>query len=312
MINRKIKKDPVIITGATGFIGRALTRHFLGKGYRVVGLSRNPGIKDPESRETVTCERWNPKNLDGWENVLAGAYAVINLAGANIGTSLWTKKTRNLILNSRIQAARTLADAFRKIGEKPGTFIQISGIGYYGSRADEPLDENSANGKGFLAAVSREWESATIELEAMAIRRIICRTGMVLGSKGGALNRMLTPFRSYLGSTFGSGNQWTPWIHLKDVCRSMEFLISHPQLEGIFNLTTPHPITNREWTRTVASILGKPAFLKLPAWAIKIFLGKMGDELLLSSQRVIPRKLLDTGFEFEFPDLASALADILN
>lgn len=298
-------KPVCLITGATSFIGRAISKFLSDMGYPVYGLSRNPG------KETGLLH-WNPQKLDGWEDIMKKAKIIINLAGHSIGSSRWTKKTKNRILHSRVESTDILVEALRKTSSRPDLFIQISGIGYYGSRGDEILDENSTPGSGFLSQVSQEWEASTERLEPMNIRRTIFRTGLVLGPGGGALKRMLIPFRFFLGGIFGPGTQWVPWIHISDVCRALEFVISRPQIRGTINLTAPQPVTNRQMTQILGKILNRPTFFTLPAWIIRIRLGKMGEELLLSSQRALPRRLQQEGFEFSYPDLNSSLSSILS
>ena len=298
-------KPVCLITGATGFIGQAISKFLLEMGYPVYGLSRNP------AKETGLM-RWNPQKLDGWEDVMTKARVIINLSGHSIGNSRWTKKTKTRILHSRIQSTNILIEALRKTSSQADLFIQISGIGYYGSRGDEILDENSTPGSGFLSQVSQEWEASTAKLESMNIRRVIFRTGLVLGPNGGALKRLLPPFRFFLGGIFGPGTQWVPWIHISDVCRALEFVISRPQIRGTINLTAPQPVTNRQMTQILGKILNRPTFFTLPAWIIRIRLGKMGEELLLSSQRALPRRLQQEGFEFSYPDLNSSLSSILS
>ena len=298
-------KPICIITGATGFIGRAISRFLRDQGYPVHGLSRNP---DKESG----LARWNPQKLDGWEHIIKKAGVIINLAGHSIGKSRWTKKTKSHILNSRIQSTNILIKALRKTNSRPDLFIQISGVGYYGSRGDEIVDENSTPGSGFLAHVSREWETATNYLEKMNIRLVTFRTGLVLGSNGGAVKRLVPPFRFFLGGPFGPGTQWVSWIHLTDVCRAMEFAISRKKISGIFNLTSPQPVANQQMAQTIGKILNRPAFFRLPAWIIKVRLGEMGQDLLLSGQRALPRRLQQEGFDFKYPDLHSGLHNILS
>src|SRR4030042_1710643 len=208
--------NQILITGASGFIGQPLSEFLLKKGYPVIGLSRNPTGLEHKGKSTPALKRWNPERLDGWEEILEKASVVVNLAGENIGASRWTEKTKNRILHSRIQSSRTLTKALGKTFNKPHTFVQISGMGFYGSRHEELLDENSSSGHGFLSSVSQKWEAETDELESLGIRRIIVRCGMVLGRNGGGLKRLLLPFRFYLGVTFGNGTQWMPWLHLSD------------------------------------------------------------------------------------------------
>ena len=305
-------KKSCIITGATGFIGRKLSHFLIERGFEVLGLSRNPDGVPDRSGLRIPLARWNPDRLDGWETVMKNAAIVISLAGESIGRFRWTRGIKQRILQSRVRSCRCLVRAFEETGVRPEVFIQNSGIGYYGSRKDEILDEDSSPGKGFLAQVSREWEAATEPLKEMNIRRVVFRTGMVLGKEGGALKRLTLPFHFFLGSRFGSGKQWVPWVHIGDVCRTMEYIIIKSRLEGIFNLTAPKPVTNREMTRTIGKILKKPSFFIVPSFLIQILLGEMGRELLLPSQRVAPRRLLEEGYEFCYTDLKAALSDILS
>jgi len=297
-------KPLCLITGATGFIGQAISKFLIDKGYPVYGLSRNPGNK-------TGLLRWNPRKLDGWEEIVKKATVIINLAGHSIGSTRWTQKTKNRILQSRTRSTLSLIEAIQKTNSRPDLFIQISGVGYYGSRGDEILDENSTPGSGFLSQVSQEWEASTERLESMNIRRVIFRTGLVLGPNGGVLKRLIPPFRFFLGGTFGPGTQWVSWIHLSDVCRAMEFAITRKQVSGVYNLTAPQPITNRQMTQAMGKILNRPTFFALPSWIIKIRLGEMGEELLLAGQQAVPNRLIHDGFNFGFPDLNSALTDIL-
>lgn len=303
------RKKTIILTGATGFIGRILSEFLSTKGYEVLGLSRNPEkLKKKES--PIQIHFWNPLKLDGWEKVLKKADIIINLAGENISAIRWTSKKKKRILNSRIQSTKILVQALLENDIRPEIFVQVSGIHFYGSRGDKIIDESVAAGDGFLAEVSQAVEASTDDIEGRGIRRILLRMGLVLGSKGGALPKLLLPFKLFVGGRMGSARQWISWIHHYDVCLAIEFLISQPNLTGPVNLTSPRPVQNREMAKTVGKILKRPAFFIIPGWMIKIFLGEMGEELLLSNQRVFPKYLTECGFKFKFPGFEASLNDL--
>lgn len=300
-----------LITGSSGYIGQKLSKYLTGQGIEVIGLTRNPKRKITGVKEGIRWVRWNPETLDGWETVLEDVSAVINLAGESINRIRWTRKNKQAIRQSRLRSTRTLIQGIGETGAHPDIFVQVSGIGYYGSRKDRILDENAPPGQGFLSRVSRDWEDASRNLETMGVRRVVFRTAMVLGPHGGVLKRLVLPFRFFLGARFGDGKQWMSWIHIQDVCRAMGYAISNSGLRGVFNLAAPQPVTNREMTGTLGRILKKPTIFFVPPFLIEIMLGEMGRELLLSSQRAVPRRLREAGFAFSFPELNQALSDIL-
>jgi len=301
----------IIIIGVTGFIGEALARFFLTKNYRVKGFTRNPGKTEKLKIKGITPILWGAHSLTGWEKELEGADAVINLSGENIGSGRWTRQKKENILNSRIDAGNVITGALRPLDHKPAVYIQASAVGYYGSQGDEELAESSPAGKDFLAEVVSQWEAASDGVEDIGIRRVICRFGMVLGEDQGALKRMLTPFRFFVGGPLGPGNQWVSWIHINDVVQAIDFLISRQDCRGIFNVTAPHPVRNREFARTLGKVLHRPSFLAVPSFVLKILLGEMAEQLLLSSQQALPGRLKEAGFTFRFPHLEEALITCL-
>jgi uncharacterized protein (TIGR01777 family) len=301
----------IIISGVTGFIGEALARFFLTKNYRVKGLTRNPAKTGKLKYKGIEPVLWDAHSLTGWENELEGADALINLSGENIGSGRWSGLRKEKILNSRIDAGKVITAALSRLHHKPAVYIQASAVGYYGSQGDEELIENSLAGEGFLVEVVKQWEAASAGVEDIGIRRVICRFGMVLAKDQGALKQMLLPFRFFIGGPMGPGTQWMSWIHIHDVVQAIDFLISRQDCRGIFNFTAPHPVRNEEFARTLAKVLHRPSFLSVPSFVLKILLGEMADQLLLSSQRALPKRLKEVGFTFRFPHLEEALQDLI-
>lgn len=297
----------VLITGATGFIGRNLCNHLAGK-HRVTALTRRQEKAAALLTGAVDIAEWDPGKPANLEKCLDNSDAVVNLAGAGVVEKRWTKARKAEIFGSRLSASGALIDAIKKAETKPEVFIQASAIGFYGSRGDEQLNEASAAGDGFLAEVCGATEDSTAEIDRLDIRSVIIRTGVVLDESGGALPKMITPFKLYLGGYWSSGNQWISWISLADEIAAIEFLIQNNNLRGVFNLTSPRPLVNREFFRTLAAYLKKPCWLPLPGPILKLVFGEMADEFFLTSQRVYPGKLLDAGYQFKYPDLKNALA----
>jgi uncharacterized protein len=292
----------VIVTGGTGLIGSALVERLQADGHRATRLVR----ADPTGMDRT----WDPAagRLD--PDALAGADAVVHLAGAGIGDHRWTDDYRRTILDSRVRStellARTMADV-----RSPAVLLSGSAIGWYGDRADELLDESSGGGTGFLADVCHQWEAATAPAGAAGLRVVHLRTGIVLSPKGGALKKQLPLFRFGVGGRFGSGRQWQSWISINDETRAIVHLLS-ADIEGPVNLTAPNPVTNREFADTLARVLRRPAFLPVPKAAPRLVLGKdLADALLFESQRVTPNVLKESQFAFESPELEPALRTLL-
>jgi uncharacterized protein (TIGR01777 family) len=299
----------VAVTGATGFIGRALCKK-LDQEHNVIALTRNPEKAYVLLGKEVEIIKWNPNSLDGWEKDLENTEAIINLAGTNLASGRWTKKQKIKILNSRINASRILIQAVKKLQTRPKVVITASAIGFYGSRGDEKLGEESTGGDGFLASITQKIEDCSREFEDLGLRSVVIRTGIVLDESGGALPKMITPIKFYLGGYWGSGNQWMSWISLTDEVAAIKFLTENVNLYGIFNLTSPQPLTNRQFFKVLSFELKKPCWLPTPALVLKIGFGQMATELFLISQRVYPNKLLDAGFKFQDPELKDALESI--
>jgi uncharacterized protein (TIGR01777 family) len=302
-------KMRVVITGATGFIGRALSQR-LHRDYEIVALSRNMQKAAASLNGIARPVAWDGMTTGARQSELEGAAAVVNLAGENVASGRWTKSRKARILRSRIDCTRVLVQAISNAKTRPAAMIQASAIGYYGPRGDERLDENSSPGSGFLAEVCQQAEEAGRRVETLGVRYVAVRTGVVLGH-GGALAKMIRPFRFYLGGHLGSGKQWLSWMSLEDEIAAIERLIKDTNLSGAFNLTSPRPVTMREFSRTLGRTLNRPAWLPVPAFALRILVGEMAEEMLLSGQRVVPKRLAEAGFEFKHEYLEQALTALL-
>jgi uncharacterized protein (TIGR01777 family) len=287
-------------------VGSALVKALLAHGHEVTKVVRPGG---PVGAGSVL---WDPADGTLDAAALEGFDGVVHLAGENIASGKWTKEQKQRIRDSRVDGTALLCSRLRILKRPPQVFIQASAVGYYGDRGDEELTEASPGGRGFLAEVTREWEAASSALDGTAVRVVRLRTGVVLAREGGALAKMLGPFRTGLGGKVGSGRQYVSWITLGDLVSIIEFALEEPRLNGAVNAVAPNPVTNAELTRTLGKVLGRPAIATLPAFVARTMLGRqMADELLLASTRVIPQKLLETGYYFSHPDLEAALRDIL-
>jgi uncharacterized protein (TIGR01777 family) len=299
----------VILTGGSGLIGRALTTSLAGGGHEVVVLSRRPervaGL--PENARAMS---WDGRSASGWGPLANGADAIINLAGENIGTGRWTDERRRRILESRLNAGHAVVEAVEQAHERPCVVVQSSAVGYYGALGDEPVSEEAPPGSDFLARVAVAWETSTARLEEWGVRRAVIRTGVVLSNNGGALPRMMLPFKLFVGGRLGSGEQWFPWIHITDEVRAIRFLLETDAASGAFNLSAPNPVTNAEFARVLARVLRRPAAIPLPAFVLRLALGELADTLL-TGQRAIPKRLEGMGFHFIFAEADPALRDLL-
>lgn len=293
----------IAITGASGFIGTALAASLADHGHQVVTIGQPSRHHQPDIP-------WNPAAGELTGPALEGLDAVIHLAGESLSSGRWTRRKKRRILDSRVQGTRLLAETLARLERPPQLLISASAVGYYGDRADESLDEQSARGTGFLADVCQAWEAAADPARQAGIRTLHIRTGVVLG-RGGALPLMALPFRLFIGGRIGDGRQMMPWIALTDVVDALLHLLADSELDGPLNLVAPQPVTNREWTRTLGRVLKRPTLFPLPAIAAKLLLGEMAGELLLASVRVTPDKLIAGGYHFTYPDLEPALRSIL-
>lgn len=297
----------VAITGSSGLIGTALAAHLAAGGHEVLRLRRGAASAAAGAGPAA----WDP--AAGWiaPGALAGCDAVVHLAGASIGEGRWSARRRRELRASRIDATRLLVAHLETLPQRPAVLVCASAVGYYGDRGDAVLDESAAAGSGFLADLVRDWEAEARRAERLGVRVALPRFGVVLARHGGALPRMLLPFRFGLGGRLGSGRQWMPWVTLEDTVRAIAFALAEPALAGAFNVTAPQPVTNAEVTRALGRQLHRPALMPVPRFALRLALGEAADELLLSSTRAVPSRLLAAGFAFTHPDLAGALAAVL-
>lgn len=291
-----------LITGASGLIGTELQKALKEKGWELLLASRSEPKDDRHIKWTVE-EGFRDEDLERLE----GLDAVIHLAGENVAGLRWTDEKKKAIRDSRVLGTRTLIDAFTKLKNRPKTFLSGSAIGFYGNRGDDEMTEASPAGDGFLPEVCRDWEAESRRAEDLGIRTVLLRTGIVLSKDGGALGTMLLPFKMGVGGVVGSGKQWMSWISLEDQIRAMMFVLENETIRGAVNLTSPNPVTNEQFTKTLGEVLYRPTFLPLPEFAVGMIFGEMGDALLLDSTKVQPKRLEDAGFEFKFPELKPAI-----
>ena len=314
----------VVIAGGTGLIGSALARRLQREGREVIVLTRSAaasgvgggggaGVGDGPLRYVAwTAAPVGPgEPRPPWWEVVAGAAAVVNLAGASIAAGRWTPRQKQRIRESRLQATRALVQAIEAAEPRPAVLVSGSAVGYYGPRGDEVVDEATPAGDDFLSRVCVAWEAEARKAAVAGVRVALVRTGLVLAREGGALPRLVLPFRLGAGGPLGSGRQWMPWIHLDDLVALLVFLIERPGLEGPFNGTAPNPVRNRDFARSLGRVLGRPSWLPAPAFALRLALGEMADALLLSGQRAVPRRAQQAGFRFRFPEVEPALRDLL-
>ncbi|TIH18476.1 TIGR01777 family protein [Marinifilum sp. JC120] len=297
----------VVITGGTGFIGKSLSRELVSKGYQVICLTRS---SRPSEISGVRNVVWDGKSSSGWLEYADGADAIVNLAGENIASGRWSVAKKKSILASRLDAGRAVTEAVARAENKPKVVIQGSAIGYYGSCGPEPVNEISPKGGLFLSDVVEKWEASTVSVEEHGVRRAIIRTAMVLGN-GGALARMTGPFKSGLGSYLGHGHQGVSWVHIEDEVRAIIFLIENEKCNGVYNLSSIHPLTFNQFADSLGRVLGKNIRLRAPAFVLKLVMGQMAEEVLLSGQFVLPERLISSGFSFRFTEAEEALRDIL-
>ncbi len=298
----------ILMTGGTGFVGTQLTSRLTQEGHEVTILTRalkgarmaSPGISYLEG---------DPTRKGPWQEAIKNHGAVINLAGASI-FSKWTEENKKAIRESRVSTTRNLVEGIPSHSEGSFTIISTSAVGYYGFHGDEELNEDSPPGIDFLARIAVEWEAEALKAMDKGARVVITRFGIVLGEKGGALSQMIPLFRKYIGGSIGSGKQWFSWVHIKDLAEAFTFLLRHPQISGPVNVCSPNPVRNRDLAKALGKTLHKPSFIPAPAFMVKLVLGEFGS-VILEGQRVIPRKLLENGFVFQYPDIHKALQGIV-
>jgi len=294
----------VLIAGSSGLIGSALVEALRAQGCRIRRLVR----EEPTSEDEVY---WNPEDGTIDLSEIEAADALISFSGENIAGGRWSARRRQAILNSRLAATRTLAQALTRASRRPAIWINASAVGYYGDRGREVLNEESGPGAGFLVNVCEQWEAATHAADLRNVRIAFARFGVVLSPRGGALAKLLPVFRARLGGCLGHGDQWMSWISILDAIGALLHLLANDRCEGAVNVVAPNPVTNREFTASLARALGRPARFPVPGLVLRAVFGQMAAETLLASQRAVPARLLATGFQFQYPTLESALRELL-
>lgn len=299
----------IFITGGSGFVGSYLTKKLVAKGHEVTILTRSikPGRSLPDG---AAFSEGDPTKPGAWQGKVADHDAVINLAGASI-FNRWTKEYKKEIYNSRIPTTNNLVEALKSRKGKETHLLSTSAIGYYGFHEDEELYEDDNPGNDFLADLAVSWETAAVKAKEYGVRVVLCRFGVVLGRNGGALAQLLPIFKWYLGAPLGSGKQWFSWIHEQDLANIFLFLLEHKEVEGPVNCTAPQPVRNKEMTKTLGEVLNKPTFFPpVPGFVLKLMQGEFAN-VLVKGQRVIPRRLTESGYQFGFPTLKEALQDLV-
>jgi uncharacterized protein len=299
----------ILVTGSTGLVGTALVSALARDGNTVCRLMR-PQSKSPASSKDGFDVAWNPGTGElGGAGV--GADAVVNLAGASIAEGRWTKERKGLLRTSRIDTTRALVNTLAKMSARPRVLVSASATGYYGDQGDELLTEESKAGTDFLAGLAQEWEAEARKAGALGIRVVLARFGIILAKQGGALPKMMLPFKLGAGGKLGSGKQWMSWVTLEDVVGILRFALENSSVRSVVNVVAPEPLQNAEFTKVLAKAMHRPALFPAPGFALRLALGEMADALLLSSQRVAPQKLQQLGYQSLHADLASALKTIL-
>jgi len=300
----------VVIAGGSGFIGKKVVESLLQARHSVTILSRTPAITK-KYFPSVQVKFWNTKAKNDLIDVLATTDAVINLTGESIAAKRWTQRQKEQILSSRMETTQAIIDIIRQAKQKPSVLLNASAVGYYGNVREGDVTEENSKGLGFLADVCAQVESKALQAQDSGVRVVLLRTGVVLDRNGGALQKILLPFRLFIGGPMGSGKQWFPWIHLEDEVSAIVFAMENKRMSGPLNLASPDSIRMREFCRTLGKVLHRPSWIYVPAFALKLALGEMAEPLLLHGQKMIPQKLMDAGFKFQFPKLEDALRNLL-
>jgi hypothetical protein len=303
----------VAITGATGFVGSLLVQQLHEKGHKIVVLTRNTAFAQKvfpsEAFPNVEIVAYTPNTSGSWQSVIASCDGVVNLAGEPIGEGRWTPERKQEILNSRKLGTQKIVEAIANANPKPTVLINASAIGYYGTSETANFDETSQSGNDFLAQVCQAWEAEATKVKDAGVRLVILRFGIVLGN-GGALGKMIPPFKLFAGGPIGSGRQWFSWIHVDDLVNLIMQALTKSEIEGVYNATAPNPVRMADLSQTLGQVMNRPSWLPVPAFAIEALLGD-GAIVVLEGQQVVPKRTVETGFEYKYPNLQSALRQIL-
>lgn len=299
----------IVVAGATGFIGRSLCAALTDGGHRVIALARDPAKASGKFPAGTQILAWDMKKPGEWQRAVGESEAVVNLAGESIAAQRWTPAFKQRLVSSRIETTRAIVEAIRA-AERPGIcLVNASAVGYYGDRGDAVVTEQTPPANTFLGQLSVDWEAEARQAEKAGARVVLLRIGIVLGEGGGALEKMVTPFRLFIGGPLGSGRQWFPWIHRDDVVGMIVWALENPQVRGPLNVTAPNPVTMREFARTLGRVLHRPSFAPAPGFALKLLLGEFAGSLL-TGQRAIPEAAQRLGYQWKYPDLEGALRAI--
>ena len=296
----------IAVTGATGLIGTALSERLHKQGNEIIAISRRKNLSS-----SYSVVHWNVERGELDTSALEGIDAVVHLAGETIAER-WSARKKALIRSSRVEGTKLLVEGLKSLSKKPSVLVSSSAIGFYGNRGDEELNESAAPGTGYLPEVCQDWEAEAARADKLGMRVVRMRGGIVLSTKGGALAKMLLPFKLGLGGPVGSGRQWMSWIHIDDVVGGYHFALHQPEFHGVANLNAPRPARNHEFTKALGRAVSRPALLPAPGFALKLVFGEMAQDLLLDGQRVLPRHLEQAGFKFQYPGLDEALRDIIS
>jgi uncharacterized protein (TIGR01777 family) len=298
----------ILITGGTGFVGKQLTSRLIQDRHEVTILSRSVK-RSGEVPRGISYLQGDPTQKGLWQEAIKNHDAVINLAGASIFAK-WTEEYKKTIRESRVSTTRNIVEGIEANPTKNFTLFSTSAVGYYGFCGDEELIEESPPGNDFLARMAVEWEGEALKAREKGARVVITRFGIVMGEKGGALSQMIPLFKKYIGGPIGSGKQWFSWVHIKDLSEAFAFLLKHPEISGPVNVCAPNPVRNKELAKALGKVLHRPSFMPAPGFMVKLVLGEFGS-VILEGQRVIPKRLLDSGFTFQYPDIDKALQGIV-
>lgn len=301
----------VLLTGGTGFIGRRLTEALLQRGDRVTVLTRDPSRAQNKLPRGATAAAWDPEHEGPWLDEIGRASAVVHLAGENVAQR-WTAASRRAIVTSRVESTRLVVEGIRRAEKKPEVFVCASAVGYYGPRPpDEALDERGSRGEGFLADVVERWEAEAAKAEALGVRTVMLRIGVVLGEGGGALERMILPFKMFAGGPIAPGTQVIAWVHAEDVVGLALLALDDTRARGPINVVSPEPATSKELASAIGRVMRRPAWFTTPKAAIEVALGREAAMVVTTGQRVVPRRAEELGYVFQYPSLVPALASIL-
>ena len=301
-----MESKKIIIFGATGLIGRALVKSLIKDDYSLIIVTRNPEKAKKIFPKNVQFQTLNAENYAFMED----AHAVINLAGENIASKRWTKAQKQKIIHSRVNMSKTIISNLNSLKNKPQIYMQASAIGFYPFSSDHSFTETDGKGNSFLSEVVDIWEKETNNLDN-GIRCVILRTGVVLSKNGGMLTKVLLPMKFFIGGKLGNGKQWISWIHIEDEINAIKFLLQNPHLQGKFNLCAAHPVQMKTFIKSCGKILKRPTLFAVPAFIIRTIFGQMGKETILGSQKVLPKKLIDAGFDFQYNTVEIALQNLI-